>query len=60
MIALFLNMSDTRKVSVVESDKVSTFRGVGQSNFSLCSSCFWIDIKLDGNGGVCELHILNM
>ena len=60
MVAFFLNMSDARKIYVVESDKVSIFCGVGQSKFSLCSCYFWIDIKLDRNGGVCELHVLNM
>src|SRR2546427_531962 len=60
MIAFFLNVSDTRKINVVESDKVSILCGVGESKFSLRSCCFWIDVKLDRNGGVCELHILNM
>ena len=61
MIAFFLNMSYARKINVVEGDKVSILRGIGESKFSLCSSsCFWIDIKLDRNGVVCELHILNM
>src|SRR5258705_13101790 len=60
VIALFLNMSHAGKVGVVESDKVSIHCGVGESKFSLCSCCFWIDVKLDRHGGVCELHILNM
>ena len=60
MIAFFLNMSYARKINVIEGDKVSILCGVGESKFSLCSCCFWIDIKLDRNGGVCELHILNM
>src|SRR2546428_11530654 len=60
VVTFFLNMSDTGKVNVVESHQVSILRGVCESKFSLCSCCFWIDIKLDRNGGGCELHILNM
>jgi hypothetical protein len=60
VIAFFLNMSYARKINLVEGDKVSILRGIGESKFSLCSSCFWIDIKLDRNGRVCELYILNM
>src|SRR5258707_596777 len=53
-------MSDTGKVNVVESDKVSIFCGVGQSKSSLRSCRFRINIKLDRNGGGCELHVHNM
>src|SRR6266851_423295 len=60
VIAFFLNMSYARKINVVESDKVSICCGVGQSKFSLRSCRFWINIKLDRHGGVCELNVLNM
>jgi len=60
VIAFFLNMSYARKINVVEGDKVSIFCGIGESKFSLCSCRLWIDIKLDRNRGVGELHTLNM